>query len=74
MLGTASLDTMGGLFTNANPQDLPEGASPRTWDTDFAIGSVFTRAGLQSVYTYTTTLQISALTVGSAGSGVFTYS
>src|ERR1035437_350448 len=49
---TASLDCMGGLVTYCNPQDLPEGASPRTWDCDYAIGSVFTRAGLQSVYTY----------------------
>lgn len=72
-LGTATLDTMGGLVTNCNPQDLPEGASPRCWDVDFIIGSVFTRAGLQSVYTYTNVLQITSLTVGSAGSGVFTY-
>jgi hypothetical protein len=49
---TASLDCFGGLVTYVNPQDLPEGASPRTFDTDFAIGSVFTRAGLQSVYSY----------------------
>ena len=54
---------MGGLITNANPQDLPEGASPRTWDTDFIVGSVFTRAGLHSVYTYTATLLISAVTL-----------
>ena len=51
-LGTASLDTMGGLITLANPQDLPEGASPRCWDVDYIVGSVFTRYGLQSVYTY----------------------
>lgn len=51
-LGTATLDTMGGLITNCNPQDLPEGASPRCWDVDFIIGSVFTRAGLQSVYSF----------------------
>lgn len=70
---TATLDTMGGLITNCNPQDLPEGASPRTWDTDFIVGSVFTRAGLQSVYTYTATLQISALTLYN-GYGTFTYS
>jgi hypothetical protein len=51
-LGTATLDTMGGLITNCNPQDLPEGASPRCWDVDFITGSVFTRAGLQSAYSY----------------------
>jgi len=31
---------------------MPEGSSPRVWDCDFAIGSVFTRAGLQSMYSY----------------------
>ena len=59
----------------ANPQDLPEGSSPRCFDVDFTVGSVFTRAGLQSVYTYTNTLQISELIIGSAvGIGTFTYS
>ena len=62
-LGTATLDTMGGLFTNANPQDLPEGASPRCWDVDFVIGCVFTRPGLVSQYVYTTILNISSVTV-----------
>src|SRR5271166_89122 len=51
-LGSATLDTMGGLITNANPQDLPEGASPRCYDVDFIVGSVFTRAGLQTVYSF----------------------
>ncbi len=51
-LGTATLDTMGGLVTNCNPQDLPEGASPRCYDVDFIIGSVFTRPGLQNVYSF----------------------
>lgn len=72
-LGTATLDTMGGLITNCNPQDLPEGASPRCFDVDFVVGSVFTRAGLSSVYVYTATLQISAVSVGSAGLATFTY-
>ena len=62
-LGTASLDTFGGLITAANPTDLPEGASPRCWDVDFIIGSVFTRAGLKSVYTYTQVLTISQVVV-----------
>ena len=72
MLGTASLDTMGGLVTSCNPQDLPEGASPRCYDVDFIIGSCFTRAGLESVYTFTNILNISALTVYN-GIGTFTY-
>lgn len=57
-IGTASLDTFGGLITQINPSDLPEGASPRTWDTDFIVGSVFTRAGLASVYVFTEQIQI----------------
>lgn len=74
-LGTATLDTMGGLVTNCNPQDLPEGASPRCWDVDFIIGSVFTRAGLVSVYTYASSLNITALQIGSGGGiGTFSYS
>ena len=51
-LGTASLDTFGGLITLANPTDLPEGASPRCNDVDFIVGSVFQRYGLTSVFTF----------------------
>ena len=72
-LGTATLDTMGGLVTNCNPQDLPEGASPRCWDVDFIIGSVFTRAGLVSVYTYANLLNITEVVIGSGGLATFTY-
>ena len=71
-IGSATLDTMGGLITATNPQDLPEGASPRTWDTDFIVGSVFTRAGLVSVYTYTSSLLISEVVVY-YGVASFTY-
>jgi hypothetical protein len=71
---TASLDTMGGLVTNCNAQDLPEGASPRCWDCDFIIGSVFTRAGLSSVYSYASSLNITMLQVGSGSVGTFSYS
>jgi hypothetical protein len=48
------------LITFAKPQDLPEGASPRTWDTDFEVGSVKSRPGLSSFFTYATTLQITS--------------
>src|SRR5271157_5761813 len=64
---------MGGLITNCNPQDLPEGASPRTWDTDFIIGSVFTRAGLRSVYAYASNVEITSVVIGSGSLGTFTY-
>lgn len=71
-LGSASLDVMGGLITNVSPEDLPEGASPRTWDTDFIVGSVFTRPGLASVYTYTNTLTITSVGIRS-GIATFVY-
>ena len=71
-LGTASLDTLAGLITFANAQDLPEGASPRNWDVDFVVGSVFTRPGLQSVYVYANSLLITDLIVYN-GIGTFTY-
>jgi hypothetical protein len=51
-LGTADLSAMLGLITLADAIDLPEGASPRTYNTDYDVGSVFTRAGLESVYTF----------------------
>ena len=64
---------MGGLVTACNAQDLPEGASPRCWDVDFIIGSVFTRAGLQSVYVFTNTLEITEVVIGSVNIATFTY-
>ena len=45
-----SLSGYGGLVTLARPETVPEGASPRTYDTDFLVGSVGTRAGLTSIY------------------------
>ena len=44
------LTTLGGLVTLANPETVPEGASPRTYDTDFLVGSAKSRAGLTSQY------------------------
>lgn len=46
------LDTLGGLVCTARPEDIPEGASPRTNDTDFIVGRVIQRAGEQNVYSY----------------------
>lgn len=47
------LSTFGGLATIADPNSLPEGASPRNYDMDFDIGSTRTRDGLTNAYTYT---------------------
>lgn len=71
-LGTASLDTMGGMITLADPRDVPEGASPRCWDVDFNVGSVMSRPGLASVYTYATTLLITGFDLH-YGIATFTY-
>lgn len=65
---------MAGLVTLADPRDIPEGASPRCWDVDFIVGSVFTRPGLQSVYAYATTLSITGYSLGSGSIATFTYS
>jgi hypothetical protein len=51
-LATVPLDTLGGLVAGAPPESLPEGASPRTYDTDYLIGQTKTRAGLQSQFTF----------------------
>src|ERR1035437_2997758 len=65
---------MGGLIAFSKPQDLPEGASPRTWDTDFEVGSVKSRPGLSSFFTYANTWQITGYSIGSGGLASFTYS
>src|ERR1700679_309690 len=57
------LDTLGGLVTTARPEDVPEGASPSTYDTDVIVGRVIQRAGQQNVYSY------AANTFGPVGGG-----
>lgn len=42
-------------MTLARPESVPEGASPRTYDTDFDVGSVRSRDGLANVYSHTST-------------------
>ncbi len=49
---SATLDVFSGTVTLAQPYDLPEGASPRTQNVDFSVGSVFTRQGLENPFTY----------------------
>ena len=41
-----------GFMTEANPADLPDGASPLAVNTDYIVGSVLQRGGLQSVFTF----------------------
>ncbi len=45
-----SVTIFGGLCSEMAPSDLPQGASPLTFDTDFDIGRARTRDGIESVY------------------------
>lgn len=51
-VGKIPLTVMGGAVTEMAPSDLPEGASPFNQDCDFLPGSVFTRGGRLSVYSF----------------------
>lgn len=46
------LSGLGGLVTLADSESVPEGASPRTYDTDYLVGKVKTRPGTEGVYSY----------------------
>lgn len=59
-----ALGRFGGLYTEADPRDLPLGSCPRCHDVDFLIGGVDIRPGLtKAINSYT----------GGIPSGVFTY-
>jgi hypothetical protein len=47
---TVPVTSLGGLVTLAVPESLPEGASPRTYNTDYNVGQSKTRDGLTRVY------------------------
>ena len=47
---TVPISSLGGLVTLAVPESLPEGASPRTFNSDFNVGNAKTRDGLTRVY------------------------
>src|ERR1700676_2556705 len=44
------LNLFGGLYTEASPEGLPEGASPLVINDYFSVGSVQPRPGKQNVY------------------------
>jgi hypothetical protein len=46
------LEALGGLVASVRPSNLPNGASARTFDTDFLTSRVTQRPGEQSVYSY----------------------
>lgn len=46
------LDAFLGLLTNILPESIPEGGSPLNWDCDYLVGSVSTRLGLVSQYSF----------------------
>src|SRR5882724_8234524 len=49
---TITLDRLLGLYSECNATDLPKGASPRTINCDFIIGSVNPRPGKRSAFIY----------------------
>lgn len=51
---TVPISSLGGLVTLAVPESLPEGASPRTYNTDFNVGQAKCRDGLTRVYNQAT--------------------
>src|SRR5258708_6551624 len=53
----ATLDKFLGLYTEADPTSLPDGASPLTINDDFQIGEVYQRPGKQSVYQFGTAIK-----------------
>lgn len=46
------IDNFGGLVASMRPSDLPMGASPRTFNTDFLASRFLQRPGRQSVFSY----------------------
>jgi hypothetical protein len=42
----------GGLVASLRPSELPDGASPRTYDTDYLAARVMQRSGLNNPFTY----------------------
>jgi hypothetical protein len=51
-MAQATVSTYGGLVASGRPSEIPDGASPRTYDTDYLIGRVVQRPGEQNVYSY----------------------
>ena len=49
---SAELVLFGGLFTEAPPESLPQGASPLSINCDYAIGQLTIRPGKQSAFYY----------------------
>ena len=47
---TVPVTSLGGLVTLAVPESLPEGASPRTYNTDYNVGQAKSRDGMARVY------------------------
>jgi hypothetical protein len=51
---TVPITSLGGLVTLAVPESLPEGATSRTYNTDYNVGQAKTRDGLTRVYNQST--------------------
>ena len=51
---TVPITSLGGLVTLAVPESVPEGATSRTYNTDYNVGQAKTRDGLTRVYNQST--------------------
>lgn len=51
-MAQVSIVPSGGLVASLRPAELPDGASPRTYDTDFLAARVMQRSGLNNPFTY----------------------
>lgn len=52
---SAPMELFGGLYTEATPESLPLGASPRVINCDFILGSVLQRPGKQVAFYFANT-------------------
>lgn len=66
---TVDLGRFLGLFTEASPESLPEGASPLSLNDDFTIGGVLPRPGTKSVFTLSETFYSGNAVDGGGGIG-----
>jgi len=63
------LTLFGGLYTEANAESLPDGASPLTINCDYDLGKVFQRPGKESAFVYNTFYLLNPAFTQSIGTG-----
>lgn len=64
-------ELFGGLYTEATPESLPQGASPLCVNSDFIVGQVTARPGKQSVFYFTNSFAEDIAAFAASVPGVF---